>query len=176
MYPPPTRPYYTVPTKKYSNRKKGVKRHERRITIEDNRIDTSGAWRLNKDWDMWDAYTAALEAEDERSEARKEIETELLRLYDLVARLRRSGQKTESTEVLIRAYERLARAPEVASEDPEEQLRREMADKERRRGGQPQQLQQPVPRGGMAIAVAWVERARGIAQEYLRRLAENTEL
>jgi hypothetical protein len=170
MYPPPTRPYYTVPTKKYSNRKKGVKRHERRITIEDNRIDTSGAWRLNKDWDKWDAYIAALEAEDERSETHKEIETELLRLYDLVARLRRSGQKTESTEVLIRAYERLAWALEAVNKDSEEQLRREMANEERRRG------EQPAPRGGMAIAVAWVERARGTAREYLRRLAENTRL
>jgi hypothetical protein len=95
-----------------------MKTRKRRITIEDNRIDTSGGYRLNKDWGKWEAYTAALEAEDERSEAQKETETELLRLYDLVARLRRSGHKTESKEVLIKAYESLFRAHEVARSSP----------------------------------------------------------
>ncbi|KAG9205494.1 hypothetical protein G6514_008136 [Epicoccum nigrum] len=65
---------------------------------------------------------------------------------------------------------------------PNEQIQREMADEERRRR---EQLQQPAeepqepeiaPRGGMATAVAWAEHAKDIAQEYLRRLAENAGL
>ena len=160
-----------------SGRRQGLRRRIRPITIENDRIDTSGGYRRNKDWDKWEAYTAALEAEDERSEEQKETETELLRLYDLVARLRHSGLRTESKEALVKAYERLAWALEIARrsslipEGPEEQLRREMADEERRR-----QPQQPGPHGGMAIAVTWFEHASGIAHEYLRRLAENTGL
>lgn len=177
MNPPPTRPYYTEAMRAGPGRRQGLRRRIRPITIEKNRIDTSGGYRRNKNWDKWEAYTAALEAEDERSEEQKETETELLRLYDLVARLRHSGLRTESKEALVKAYEHLAWALEVARrssltpEGPEEQLRREMADEERRR-----QPQQPGPHGGMAIAVTWFEHARGIAQEYLRRLAENTGL
>lgn len=177
MNPPPTRPYYTEAMRAGPGRRQGLRRRIGPITIEKNRIDTSGGYRRNKNWDKWEAYTAALEAEDERSEEQKETETELLRLYDLVARLRHSGLRTESKEALVKAYEHLAWALEVARrssltpEGPEEQLRREMADEERRR-----QPQQPGPHGGMAIAVTWFEHARGIAQEYLRRLAENTGL
>ena len=186
MNPPPTRPHYTETTREGPRVDPDGRTGIRPLTIKDDRIDTSG-W--DKNWEQWKAYTAALEAEDERSEAQKATEIELLMLYDLLARLRHSGHQTKDKEVLTKAHKSLARALEAndpvlrrtgrhspSLEDPEEQPQREMADEERRRAEQQPQGPGVAPRGGIAAIVAWVEHARGIVQEYLRRLAENTGL